>query len=204
MKQYKWHLVWIIFLAACSGREQNTQNQVSSPIQNESPAKVVYYIDNVDNEAVGSVEQGESISLTFGDESLFRVCNSQDKCKYRNRDGMNRYEIKYSEQGFKLRTETGELIWKIKFTEDKIKLARNEEMDDAIEIKSNAGTAKISQDGEEIGRVDFGSGSIPVLAEGPGGKVFITGPERQMASGILILEDIPVDQKLILFAESLR
>lgn len=58
-----------------------------------------------------------------------------DKKKYYNKNGSVAYEIKYKPDGFKLRTESSQLLWKIKFYDSKIKISDNEENLNPFEIK---------------------------------------------------------------------
>ena len=191
-----------LILVSCSGNGNREQRQ---PVEQAAPQSVqeqVYYINNAGNEAVGSVSLGEQLSIRTEAQTIIRICKSDDKCKYRSVDGINLYEIKYKERDFKLRSDAGELIWKVKMGDGKIKLADNEEMENAIEIKENNQMSSVKWGEEEIGSVDFGIGAVPVLVEGEGISLMISGPGKQLASGILIIPEIPMEQRLILFAEA--
>ncbi|MGC1473495.1 MAG: hypothetical protein WA775_12955 [Psychroserpens sp.] len=58
-----------------------------------------------------------------------------DKKKFYNASNEVVYEVKYKQDGFKLRTATSNLLWKIKLYDDKVKISDNEENLDPYEIK---------------------------------------------------------------------
>ena len=80
----------------------------------------------------------------------------QDKKKYY--DGNREvYEIKYKTDGFKLRTNSSELIYKVKLYDDKIKISDNEENLNPYEIKLNKADnkAKLIKSNKELAKLNF-------------------------------------------------
>lgn len=79
-----------------------------------------------------------------------------DKKKFYDNSNNVVYEIKYKPDGFKLRTESSKLLWKIKLYDDKIKISDNEENLNPYEIKIiNNKEAKLLKDDIKIARLTF-------------------------------------------------
>jgi hypothetical protein len=115
------------------------------------------------------------------------------------------YEIKANENGFKLRTADGKLLWKVKITPDKIKISDNEENDNPFELKAREGdrTKVFGPDGKELGNVRFDGKKIEV--ENAAGQTLTTIPASKpsAAYGVLLCERIPKAEKDLLIAEIL-
>lgn len=79
-----------------------------------------------------------------------------DKRKYYNENDDVIYEVKYKPEGFKLRTPSSDLLWKIKLYDTKIKISDNEENLNPYEIKLiNQYEAKLVKEETEIARIQF-------------------------------------------------
>jgi hypothetical protein len=109
------------------------------------------------------------------------------------------FETKGDADGFKLRTPTGSLLFKVKFAEDKIKVSDNEENANPFELKAREGDRikVMAPQEQELGNVRANT------VEGPGGKKLfdITGRAGSAAYGVLLLEKLPPAQRYIVFAE---
>ena len=89
-------------------------------------------------------------------DSFTSKMTKSDKKKYF--DGSNNvvYEIKYKPDGFKLRTASSTLLWKIKLYDDKIKISDNEENMNPYEIKlTEANKAKLVKNDATIARTSY-------------------------------------------------
>ena len=76
-----------------------------------------------------------------------------DKKKYFDASDNVVYEVKYKEDGFKLRTASSQLLWKVKLYDKKIKISDNEENINPYEIKiMDNGEAKLVKNEEKIAR----------------------------------------------------
>lgn len=76
-----------------------------------------------------------------------------DKKKYFNSSNTVVYEVKYKDDGFKLRTASSDLLWKVKLYENKVKISDNEENLDPYEIKKlDNGEAKLEKNDTTIER----------------------------------------------------
>jgi hypothetical protein len=117
----------------------------------------------------------------------------------------DRYEVKSSDSGFKLRTRDGKLLWKVKITDDKIKISDNEQNENAFELKAREGnrTKVFGPGDQELGNVRFNGKRIEV--ENAAGQTLTTIPATKpsAAYGVLLLDRIPQNQRDILIAELL-
>ncbi|MEZ5304954.1 MAG: hypothetical protein R3F11_30545 [Verrucomicrobiales bacterium] len=121
-------------------------------------------------------------------------------------------EVKFEDQpggDFKLRTPAGKLLQKVKRSKEKIKIAANEEMENALEIKvSESGDGKIKRGDKTLGEVKFypEKGRLK-LKDAAGKELFeirIEGkakPAMDLSIGALALPDADLRERLILMAE---
>ncbi len=161
-----------------------------------------FYINDRDNQFLASVTLGREPAVAYGESSLVKSCDRADKCKYKSADKRITYEVRYKDDGFKLRDVGGRLLWKVKIRADKIKIADNEEMEPVWEVKEKGGMAVLLFDGRESGSVDFGSAGLPVVVTGQDDLYFIAGESKELASGILAIGKMPMEQRLLIFAET--
>lgn len=115
------------------------------------------------------------------------------------------YEVKSNENGFKLRTADGKLLWKVKITPDKIKISNNEENENPFELKAREGNrTKVFGPGDkELGNVRFDGSKIEVENAAGQRQVTIPASKPSAAYGVLLLEEIPRQERDILIAEIL-
>lgn len=105
---------------------------ISGCTPTHEPAK--FSVHNAQREQLAAITVGESFIVDTPDLSLTGIYK-KDKRKYYDAGNTMQYAVKFSEDGFKLRDHREELLWKVKLYDDKIKLANNEEMYNAYEIK---------------------------------------------------------------------
>ena len=146
--------------------------------------------------ADGSIE----LSFTVDGRKTTLVGVSRDgvKRKYSS-GGTVLFETKGDDGGFKLRTPAGGLLYKVKFSDDKIKVSDNEENANPFELKLRDGDRiKVMAPGEkELGNVRA------TTVEGAGGKKLfeLSGRAGSPSYGVLLLETLPPAQRYIVFAE---
>lgn len=131
------------------------------------------------------------------------------KRKYGIDSGPVAYEVKPGDDGgFKLRTEGGSLLWKVKVSGEKIKISNNEQNDQPFELKvREKGRFKVVAPGDrELGNVRFDEGASRVEVENAAGqKQFEIATSASSAGyGVLLLDKIPSAERFILLAELLR
>ncbi|HEX6083170.1 MAG TPA: hypothetical protein VF266_01515 [Thermoanaerobaculia bacterium] len=131
------------------------------------------------------------------------ACKGENAGRTSARPAGNGYEIKSNDNGFKLRTSDGTLLWKVRISEDKIKVSNNEENANAFELKAREGdrTKVFAPGDQELGNVRFDGAKIEV--ENAVGKTLTTIPATRpsAAYGLLLCEGIPPDQRDLLIAE---
>jgi len=126
-----------------------------------------------------------------------------DKKKYYNSSNDVVYEVKYKPDGFKLRTASSQLLWKIKLYDDKVKISDNEENLNPYEIKiGDTYKAKLVRDGKELAKTsyDLESKVQSILAQGHSQPLFYEG-SYSIAYLVDLIEDINADQREIIIDE---
>ncbi len=198
-------IIFIFVILGCSGgKSQKNQvaNSATAPAASTIRAEKTYYLNNSDNQAIGSINLDSPVYFRIDDISLRRI-SRDGKSKYRDPSNRNLYEVKYSDDGFKLRDGKGNLLWKLKYKPDKIKLSNNEEMNDAFDIKLKGETVLIARNNSPVDSLDLGSPSIPAVIKTQNRTLLISGPSKNPAFAIMTLSSIPEDQQMILITEVL-
>ncbi len=137
---------------------------------------------------------------------VLRGETKDDKRKYALENGSLIAEVKFKDaDGFKVRTSDGTLLWKIKIAADKIKISDNEENQNAFEIKKNADGAKIERGETKLGEVKFYPDKQKIKVKDAADREIFDGNTNiySTAYGVLALNKIPEDLRLIILAELL-
>lgn len=153
------------------------------------------------------VEKGNAIEIVLPGGVRLLGEPAGEKRKYRRgAGGPPVCEVKPGENGFKLRTTDGKLLWKVRLADDKIKVSDNEENANPYSIKTKyPDKAKVVDAAEkELAEVRFGPDKTKVKGA-DGSELWVTeSPRRRTASfGVLVLEKIPEEHRAILMAEIL-
>lgn len=150
------------------------------------------------------------VSLTEAGQKRELRGESRDsgKRKYSVAGGAVAYEVKPGDDdGFKLRTFDGALLWKVKVKPEKIKISNNEQNDNPFELKVRDGDrVKVVAPGErELGNVRFDRAKSRTEIENAASRTLFTvdGPKPSGAYGVLLLDTIPPTERAILLAEIL-
>lgn len=102
--------------------------------------------------SVFSCKENTKVVAQDGTEYTSKMTKA-DKKKYFDASDNVVYEVKYKEDGFKLRTASSQLLWKVKLYDDKIKISDNEENLNPYEIKMmEDGETKLVKNDEKISR----------------------------------------------------
>lgn len=210
-------IVLMITLYACGGGSDTpTQKDGAPPSQavSESPETPTSLPDSPSFASVRDQSGKEFYRVDFeaeqhvirydlGEKYLIGKQKRADKTKYYNQEDNLVAEVKYKEDGFKLRDPEGNLLWKIKFKEDKIKVSDNEENANPFEIKlKDTGKYKINSPDTYLGALKYKDGSIR-LEEGQL-TYQIPASRNHPAYGVLFIESIPEDQRLMIMAQILN
>ena|GEM_PF-5317447 len=184
-------IVFSIFLAACSG-EQMFCDVVSS----------------ADNQTFSLRLDGSHVEIVAGAQRL----SGETKVEQRvyqdgGRGGPVLLDVKASEYGFKLRAPSSELLWKVRFEPNKIKVSNNAENEHAWTIKLEpGGEGKVRDPSEQVvGRVVRADASgLSVVNDAAGKQVFAVraGP-HSIAYGVLLMHDVPETERRVILAELL-
>lgn len=102
---------------------------------------------------VGLVGCKGNTSVSVNGETYTSEMTKKDKKKYYDANKNVVYEVKYKDDGFKLRRASSALIWKIKLYDEKIKISDNEENLNPYEIKMlENNEAKLEYNDEVLAR----------------------------------------------------
>ncbi len=153
------------------------------------------------NEVTPETQKTQVVDNSTGYSSKM---TKSDKKKYYNKNGSVAYEIKYKTDGFKLRTESSQLLWKIKLYESKIKISDNEENLNPFEIKI-MGTyeAKLVKNEIKIAKTKYDlktqTQTVTYIDKSKKGS----SKTMSYSPGVLIncIAQIPEDQKQIIINE---
>lgn len=153
------------------------------------------------------VEKGNVIEILLPSGERLVGEPAGEKRKYRRASGgAPLCEVKPGENGFKLRTSDGKLLWKVKIDTDKIKVSDNEENQNpwSLKTKYDDKAKVVDASDKEIAEVRFYPDKTKVKGAA-GAELFeCSSPRRRTASfGVLALERIPEEHRAILMAEIL-
>ncbi len=184
-------LAAIIVLLATSayGTEIIQKLEITTP-DGESYAEIKYYDDG-------------TFKITQAASEL-KADRNGDKRKYKDLQKYERYEVKYSEDGFKLRTPYSRLVSKVKRSDTKIKISDNEENRNPYEIKMD-GTerAKINIQDTTIAKVKFYPDTGKLKLKNAENQELFICESKQLIPGLAVLAvaNLSELEQLILFAE---
>jgi len=114
------------------------------------------------------------------------------------------YKVKSSTSGFKLELPDGTLLWKAKLTEEKIKVSNNEENKNPFEIKKKSNEKlSVETENDTLGIVRWDNDTKEAVVKNQDGVEIFKGKYLRLSGlfGLLIIKDIPADQKAIMVTE---
>lgn len=193
-------LFLVSFLSLNSCKKQTPTSTSPATEKTETKAgnySADYIISDKDGKAIGGFTVNPP-KVQLGPET-YTAKEKEDKRKYYS-NGTQRYEVKLKDDTYKLRDTGSKLLWKVKTYPDKIKIADNEENLNPYEVKSNNGAIEVSKDGKVINTMKVAGNEISVNGQ-PAYKISQTSDS--FALGILSIDQIPMDQRLLLLTEFL-
>ena len=158
-----------------------------------------------DKEAADIQFDGGGVRIAFNGKTIHSESKNQEKRKYYN-DSRQIAEVKMKDDdGFKVRTTDGQLLWKIKISNEKIKISDNEENLNAFELKKREDGIKIEQNEAKIGEVKFYPERQKIKVKDSAEKeIYDANTDKYSAAyGVLLLEKIPEELRYIIAAELL-
>lgn len=149
-------------------------------------------------------EKGNAIEIVLPSGERLVGEPSGDKRKYRRASGGPQLlEVKPGDSGFKLKTPDGKLLWKVKITDDKIKVSDNEENANPWSLKVKGDKVKVVDGAEkELAEVRFQADKTKVKGADGTELWESASPRRRTAAfGVLVLDKIPEEHRAVLMAE---
>lgn len=130
------------------------------------------------------------------------------KRKYETNGGSVVAEVKLSDDGFKVRTPDGKLLWKIKIKEGKVKISDNEENANpfVLKIKDERDKTKVLDSTEkEIAQVKYYRDRGRVEVKDPANRELykINTSHYSPIYGVMVMDRIPIQERAIIMAELL-
>lgn len=157
---------------------------------------------------------GERISISFddkhvyvdvGDKHLFGESSAGKRYWRRGEGGEAIVEVKTSEEGFKLKTPADKVVWKVKISADKIKVADNEEMQHpwSIKFKTNENAKVLDAKEKEVGAVKFNgeTGKIKIKDAADKELFVVESGKRSVSYGMLLMKDVPEEYRNVILGE---
>jgi uncharacterized protein YkuJ len=201
-------------LYACAGKpaeQQSGQPQTAAPSaqpvsasDSDWPEKIKIKTPD-DKPIVELKRRGDDIKLEFGIQVLRGKVKDSGKRKYEPEGGSDIAEVKADDQGFKLRTPDGKLLWKVKIADDKIKISDNEEGQNPYELKFKGDEVKVERNQSKLGEVKFYRDRQKVkVKDAADAEKYESNTDRYSAMyGVLLLSQVPERERYIIMAELL-
>ena len=153
------------------------------------------------------VEKGGALEILLPSGERLIGEPKGEKRKYRRASGGPQLcEVKAGDDGFKLRTSDGKLLWKVKLDTDKIKVSDNEENANpwSLKTKYEDKVKVVDASDKEIAEVRFHPDKTKVKGADGAELWECASPRRRSAAfGVLALDRIPEEHRAILMAEIL-
>lgn len=196
----------LVFLNSCgsSSEEKKTQAVATDATTPTTlPSKKAFYINTATNEALAEIsDEGDQLVVSIGPVNLFGVLKKEDKRKYYNQNDQLRYTLKYKENDFKLNDQNEALLWKIKQYQDHIKISNNDDMNHSYRIgRPETNRIKVKRDNNDIA-------ALRIKMDDPFTRIrekyTVRNFGNSLALGVLLIDEIPEEQKFVICAELLK
>ena len=191
----------VLLIAACGRRAEEWKPAPAAPAQPSSqasqpasvpsaPASVVAVTTNSGQRVMEVAPSGSDLTVTY-DGGVLHGRRKGEKRKYES------LEVKFGDEGFKVRTLDGKLLWKVKVTPDKIKVSDNEENQNPYELKIKDAKVKVYAPGDKLlGEVRARTDHVEV-----GEKYRAAGTSADAFYGVALLDGVPARERAVIFAE---
>ncbi|WP_028888857.1 hypothetical protein [Tenacibaculum ovolyticum] len=195
--------IFIAFIAlfitftSCEKATKKTYKQENTTIL-QNKIKLDVEIKNVDKSSVGGFNL-QPIKINYKGNN-YTMKSKPTKHKFYT-DGKMKYEVKFKEDGLKLRDKNSNLLWKVKIYADKIKISDNEENNNPFVIRAYDDKIKVKRNEKELYSVGLENNTIMVNNK----ELFkITTSKNSYVYALLAIKEIPNEHKLFLLAELLN
>ncbi|MEM9857910.1 MAG: hypothetical protein AAF843_11155 [Bacteroidota bacterium] len=202
-------LAALVFISCGSKHNTDTAESETSEISNSSTESasvsknLSYSINSIANEKIAEISiSGEELIISLTSEKLFGILKKADKRKYFDQNDQLRYTVKYKQDGFKLNAQDESLRWKIKLFDDHLKISNNNEMAGSYRIGfSRSNKMKVKKDDLEVATLRVKEGDTFITIKD---KYNLRNFGNSLALGILLIDSIPENEKIILCAELIK
>jgi len=193
MKRALLPLTFLLFLTVSCN--QGAKKNEKSEDNNISKGNISFKINSTDGKTLGGYDI-KTLNILSGDK-VFNPKEKAGKRKYYS-NGVLYYEVKGSEDGFKLKNAESKLLWKVKLYPDKIKISDNEENTNPFEVKNKNGTLEINRNNDKIAKVKIND--LKILIDDK--EVYkLSQTNQSFVLGILAIDQIPLEQRIFILAE---
>ena len=190
----------VLLIAACGRRAEewkpapatpaSTSSRAAQPAAPSAPASVVAVTTNDGQRVMEVAPSGTDLTVSY-DGGVLHGRLKGEKRKYES------LEVKFGDEGFKVRTLDGKLLWKVKVTPDKIKVSDNEENKNPYELKIKEAKVKVYAPGEKLlGEVRARADHVEI-----GDKFRAAGTNAGAFYGVALLDGVPARERAVIFAE---
>lgn len=193
---YSFSLFFLLLMIGCKKEkvaQNNTSNASAVVHNNEGDIKIV---SSADNKAVASFST--DLSNVYVENKVYMLKDKGEKLKFFT-NGELAYEIKFKDEGFKLKDASSKLLWKVKVAPDKIKISDNEEGQNPYEIKNDGGVITISKNDKSIHKVTISNTQIIV------DNTVKYNINKDMSShygiAVMSIDEIPLTQRIFIAGE---
>jgi hypothetical protein len=161
-------------------------------------------VTTADNSNVVTVTLGNVVKIApEGGALLQGELRDNGKRKYTEAGGKVVVEVKSDADAFKVRTPDGRLLWKVKLTDDKIKVSDNEENRNPYELKMKEDKVKVEENEQSLGEVKYYADKIKVKDASDKDMFETRSTRRSAAYGVLLMSRISESERYIIMAELL-
>ncbi len=141
--------------------------------------------------------------FTVGNKKYLRKVSKSGKTKYLNASGYLMAKVNDSDKGFKLKSISGETLWKLKSKDYGLKIADNNEMDKAYKVKHKSAGYALMRGDKKLALVKSSGSDFKVLL---GEQLLMTvrGGASPEYLTVLAIPEAKWEYRLILFTELLN
>jgi len=164
--------------------------------------KIKWKAKKPDGSVVVSIKyDGSKVSISYGSNTITAKTKG-NKRKYMMAGALVA-AAKGDGERFKLKNKDGELLWKVKLADNKIKVSNNEDGNDAYVVKSRPAGFKVKRNDDELGKVNFYGDKKKIKVKGASGDaLFKANADKSSALwAVLLMTDIPEAERYIVMAE---
>ncbi|MDA9003973.1 hypothetical protein N9J26_00630 [bacterium] len=139
-------------------------------------------------------------TIIYDGQAITRKIGSSGKPKYINSSGHVIAKINlYDGKKIKIKDNNGNLLWKIKIKESRVKIANNDSMDNAYKLEQAIPkTTKIYSQEQLIGETKkSGNKYITIIGQ----DKYTVESATNVQAGIIALDDIPMVMRFIIISE---